>query len=441
MTLRPGGARSNASWSRGCRATGGSLGRLPASVCLLLVIAQAVAVGNRRETPTASPTAVMWVMGYYVGYHRGIQPPSSVDYSTMTHIIVGPVLPRRGGSFDTSFYIDPVSGPAWARETVERAHTAGIKAILMVGGAGADITAFREVNDPVVRSAFVRNLAAIVKDFGFDGVDMDWEPLSIDGPNPDANDRNRFLALSRDVREAMSDKVMLVPVGWNNANRDNAVNPYYGALAAYYDRINVMSYRMNSCGNWWASWHSSPLFGETASTPSSVDNSVQALRRSGVPSAKIGIGIALVGQPYENGVWQNGRFVHATAGPYVDAPHRNTNRAAIRISDNDVSYSNIIRYYDDPAARRWDDTAKVPYLTFATPKPIPTPGWANPPIRTTYVTYEDERSIGEKGRYVEQRALGGTIVWTISQGYLHWRINGEKDPLMKAVKAAFLSSR
>jgi chitinase len=60
-------------------------------------------------------------------------------------------------------------------------------------------------------------------------------------------------------------------------------------------------------------------------------------------------------------------------------------------------------------------------------------------LRTTYVTYDDEQGIAEKGAYVRNNGLGGVIIWTISQGYLgDWKTSGEVDPLMKAVRKAFL---
>jgi chitinase len=391
------------------------------------------AITNVAVNCASTTTQGIWVMGYYVGYHSGIQPPAMVDYSAMTHVMVGALQPTHGGNFDESFYIGATNGPLWAKETVRLAHLNGTKAILMVGGAGASmIAAFREVSDPNIRATFVANLKAIVDKYGFDGVDMDWEPLQLSG-TPD--DRPAFLALSQDLRAAMPDKVMTIPVGWNNSNSNNMDNTYFGTLAGIYDRLNMMSYQMNWTGSGWYTWHSSALFGATGHTPSSIDNTVQALINSGVPKAKIGIGMGFYGQPYENAHWANGALVYATSN-YVTGPGQNSDNTVIQLSDNDVSYSNIMHYYYEAAALKWDDIAKASYLSFSTPKEVHQPSWAT--IKTTYLTYEDERSIAEKGTYVKQQGLGGVIIWTISEGYLDWQTSGEKDPLMKATKAAFL---
>lgn len=394
----------------------------------------AVVSATGMEAP-AAPSAV-WVMGYYVGYHAYLQSPDQLDYSTMTHIMIGAAEPNMDGTFNTSFFLGATEGPAWARDTVQRAHAAGIRAILMLGGAGY-VSDFRATSDDAIRTAFVNNLTDIVTSYGFDGIDLDWEPLEFSNPD----DRPTVRLLMQALHAAMPTIIYTIPVGWNNMNFDNMADPFYGDISQYFDRVNMMSYQMVWTGDGWESWHSSALYGATATTPSSIDNTTQALIRAGVPRAKIGIGVGFYGVPFEQGHWiESGQFVHYTTGPYITGPHQNTDNAVIRFADNDVSYSNLIRYYYEASAERWDDTAKVPYLSWSTPKWIvgAPPSWANESMKTSFVSYDNERSIAEKGGYVKQEGLGGIVIWTISEGYLEWKANGEKDPLMKAVKAAFI---
>jgi chitinase len=49
------------------------------------------------------------------------------------------------------------------------------------------------------------------------------------------------------------------------------------------------------------------------------------------------------------------------------------------------------------------------------------------------VSYEDPRSIAEKGAFVKAQGLGGAILWTINQG----RVNGA-DPLTKAAYSSIV---
>ena len=50
---------------------------------------------------------------------------SQVDFSCLTHVMVGAVTVNTDGSIDSSFFIDPTNGPLWAKDTVQRAHAAG----------------------------------------------------------------------------------------------------------------------------------------------------------------------------------------------------------------------------------------------------------------------------------------------------------------------------
>ncbi len=403
------------------------------NVCKAACIALGLAVAG-----PALPAHDAKVIGYYVGYQNALQAPAQVDYSAMTHVAVGSALPRADGTFDTQFYLGVVAGPAWARDVVARAHAAGIQAILHVGGAGDDtVAAFRASYDEEVRADFVANLAAIVADYGFDGIDLNWEPIS-------AADQPNLLALAQGLRAALPGRFMSIPLGNANMNY-GPPDPFFGALSESFDLVNMMSYGMlwTGLGSGWASWHHAPLFGQAPSHPMSVSYNVEWFLNSGIPRGKIGVGMGFYGEPYENGTWSGGVFVHRASPPFVTAPRQEisqaANQAEVRLSDNWFSYSNIMRYVHEPAAWRWDDEAQASYLSFAVPKELPWPSWAVPPVRTSYVVYEDEASIAAKGAYVHEQELGGAIVWTVSQGYLEWAASGEKDPLMKAVKLAFLS--
>ena len=401
------------------------------------------AYGTVRQTATvtiaSADTNPVWVLGYYVGYHRTIQRPDQIDYSTMTHIIVGAAVPGMDGSLDTSFYTGgEAAGHAWANETVQRAHAAGRKALLMLGGAGA-IAGFQATASPAVRASFVANVKAFVEECGFDGVDVDWEPIDI------AADGQTVLALL-DALQApgalpRSSYVYTLPVGWNNKNFDPMADPFYGTVSAYFDRVSTMSYTMLWIGDGWETWHSSPLYGQTDNAPSSIDDTVRALRAAGVPDEKLGIGIGFYGTAYENGGWSSsaGAYVHQNPPEipdYATAPHQSTAHVFSRYGDNQVSYSNIMQYLHRGTAYRWDEAARVPYLSWESPAQFNYPGVSD--MQTTYVTYDDEQAIAEKGAYVRKNGLGAVMIWTISQGYLgSWKTTGELDPLMKAVWLAF----
>lgn len=356
--------------------------------------------------PLPAPDGQTWVMGYYVGYHRDMYPLDAVNWAAMTHVMLGRVLPTPDGHVNDSFDIDPINGPIWAKSVVERAHYHNRKVILMLGGAGAHGD-FVNATRPEVRSRFVGELITLLDRYGADGLDIDWEPIT-------AEDQAPLRALVEDLRARRPGLILTLPVGWANANFPEwTATPFIRDIAPLLDRINIMSYSMNGVYSGWQAWHSSALSGHTANTPSSVESSVNAYANIGVPLSKLGIGIGFYGSCFRG----------------VTQPRTTSSTMALVADDNAMSYANIMNQYHSASVRFWDDQARVPYLSSAS---------GLGPLGCTFVSYEDPQSIALKGEYVRQRGLGGAILWNINEGYLSGAPEGQRDPLMDAVKRAFL---
>ncbi|MFS8066798.1 MAG: glycoside hydrolase family 18 protein, partial [Byssovorax sp.] len=203
-----------------------------------------------------------WVSGYYVGYQQNLYPTSAIDWSGLTHLFVGRVVPNSNGTLNTTFDIDATNGPIMAKKLVQLAHQNGKKAVVMLGGAGA-LSSWQGAASAQNRGAFVQNLKKLAQDYGFDGFDLDWEPLS-------GGDQPAFKALAQAIRAAMPSTLLAVPVGWVGMNNSN-VGSFYGDIAPLFDQINIMSYGMAGGWSGWQSWHSAALYGETSTTPTSID--------------------------------------------------------------------------------------------------------------------------------------------------------------------------
>lgn len=346
--------------------------------------------------PPPPPAGSRWVSGYYAGYQRSLYPEAEVDFSILTHLFVGAVLPQSNGGVDTTFYITNTQGPAMARTLATRAHQAGRKAVLMLGGAGTH-DAMASAASSANRATFVANLLKTMDDLGYDGIDVDWEPIT-------ATDRPNLLALLQALRAARPGMILTIPVGWVNTNFPGEVDSWYAQVAGVVDQMNVMTYSMAGPYGGWLSWHTSALFGHKGNTPSSVQSSADRYRAVGVPAAKLGIGI-----PFYGVCWRG-----------VTGPNQTSSTMTIIADDNTMSYRNIMASYHTASARQWDDVAKMGYLSFASP---------TGPQGCQFVSYDDEQSIAEKGAYVRSAGLGGAIIWTINQGHL----GAGQDPLLRAV--------
>ncbi|WP_371928655.1 glycosyl hydrolase family 18 protein [Myxococcus vastator] len=160
-----------------------------------------------RGIPAPPPPSGKWVSGYYTGWNADLYPPEKVDFSALTHILVGRVTPNPDGTVNTQF--DNSNGPAIARTLSMRAHAAGRKAIIMVGGAGEHdgwVGAASDAN----RARFVQSLLNAVDTFGYDGLDIDWEPV-------EQADKPALLALIQALRAARPQMLLTMPIGWVNS--------------------------------------------------------------------------------------------------------------------------------------------------------------------------------------------------------------------------------
>jgi chitinase len=344
-------------------------------------------------------------MGYYAGYQASLYPVDQIPWASLTHVAVAFTLPRNDGTLDESLDIDATNGPALARSLVQAAHANGRFAIASIGGAGLH-DQFAAAASTDMRATFVSNLAALLAKYGYDGLDLDWEPV-------ESADQVPLQALVQALRAATPAGTLLtMPVGYENVNIPDDLS-IYAAMAPDLDRINIMTYGMAGAFEGWKSWHSSALYQTDSATPTSIDSSVKLYLQAGVPAAKLGIGAGFYGLCYT---------------PPVTAPDQALGAATLVGDDGTLSYGNLAAVYDLSTGLR-DTAAHSPYLSFAT---------ATGPKGCGYVSYEDAQSLGDKGAYIRTNNLGGVIIWTINEGYLPSAPTGQRSPLLTALGAAVL---
>ncbi|MFP2929524.1 glycosyl hydrolase family 18 protein [Pyxidicoccus sp. 3LG] len=371
------------------------------------VIATSQADTTKKATATVTVTAPTpggsnkWVSGYYTGWNADLYPPEKVDFSALTHIIVGRATPRPDGTLSTAF--DNSNGPQMARTLATRAHAAGRKAIIMVGGAGEHanwVGAASNAN----RARFVQSLLSAMDSLGYDGLDIDWEPV-------EAADKPNLLALVKELRAARPNMLLTFPIGWINTNVATDADPWFAQLAPYLDQINVMSYEMIGPWDGWQSWYTSALYGHAGNRPTSVASSLQGWVNAGIPKAKLGMGI-----PFYGMAWRN------ITGPYQAF----TNWSDYVGSDNSFTYRKI-QQLSASGTYHWDAVAAASYLTFSTPVEDGTVRW---------ISYDSPQTIAAKGTFARDNGYGGTIIWTINQGCTNPTTGA--NPLLDAVRDAFL---
>ena len=162
---------------------------------------------------------------------------NTIQYSKLTHINYAFALPLSDGS------IKPIDNPAKLQTIVSKAHAAGVKVLIAIGGwsdAGnlLDPTFETLAGNATSRNRFISAAMNIVNTYGLDGIDIDWE-------YPDAGQSsNNFDALMTGLSNQLkpAGKLLSAAVIGNGGQGDGVSSTVLSAV----DYLNIMSYDANN---------------------------------------------------------------------------------------------------------------------------------------------------------------------------------------------------
>lgn len=167
------------------------------------------------------------VLGFYPNYTT-----PNIDYTKLTHIMFAFAVPGASGE---------ISNPFIPADVVTKAHAAGVKVIVSVGGAQplSLSDAFRSIAaNATARSNFAKNAKSLCDTRSVDGIDIDWEYPR------DSQDSTNLTLLLKDLRAALGTKLITMDVA-----ADGEKGIWVGRSAVpYIDFLNVMSY--DYTGEW-----------------------------------------------------------------------------------------------------------------------------------------------------------------------------------------------
>ncbi|GIE98906.1 glycosyl hydrolase family 18 protein [Paractinoplanes rishiriensis] len=155
---------------------------------------------------------------------------TSVQYSKLTHINYSFALPNANGT------LQPIENTAKLQQLVTLGHQNNVKVSLAIGGwnDGNDSAFESLAANASTRSAFVSNVLNVVRQYGLDGVDIDWEY-----PDPGASGNN-FTALMQQLSTALHNEGKLLTAAVvSEGGTANGVQP---AVFGMVDWLNIMAY-------------------------------------------------------------------------------------------------------------------------------------------------------------------------------------------------------
>ena len=257
----------------------------------------------------------------------------------------------------------------------------GVRIIMTVSGTHENGTNLATISaSDETRAIFVSSIIELIEKYGFAGVDIDWEYPTDSGA--------KFTTLMADVYNGVKayDQELLVtsaiPAGPFSYSKYGLKNS-----SQYLDLVNMMSYDMG-CEQM---YHHAALYKSSMTySGCSVEESVNVFKNLGVPLDKIVIGAAFYGRKTEVT-----SFNYSTSNGTASG---NVNKnGSVGVS---LSYSSIYNSYinNNPNAKvYWDNTAKANYIYDSNAK--------------LFITYESEKSLEEKCKYVVSKGVKGIMWW------------------------------
>lgn len=345
--------------------------------------------------------ADLWCSGYFPGWEQAGMPASNIDFSVITDVIHFSLIPNANGTLDTT---GNGITPAYTTDLVTRAHAANRKALICVGGAG---TSFESPATNAYVSAFVQNLTNFMATGGYDGIDVDWEPLS----DSDNTLFTNFVTRLRAALNGFSTHKLLtvaVPAGTTPS--------IVAAVQSKFDQINLMTYDLSGPYPGWVTWYNSPIYNEGITFPSvpgeyvpCIDATVTDFLGGGIATNLLGIGI-----PFYGYVWQGGAGTSTGGATQPDQGWTNAP------SMNPSSYVDLMSSNFAASEYHYDAGAQAAYFSVTNASKS----------QDMFISYQDQRACGATVSYARNRGLGGFIIWELAQDH----VANKPDALLQAIK-------
>jgi len=360
------------------------------------------------------------IIGYYPSWQMykrgGAVVPEVVDYSRYTIINYSFFAPDSNGYLKgTDPWADTLllrgridwgkPQPAYFTNTslVDFAHLWGVKVMISIGGWTLSDNFPGIADDPEKTKTFVKECVRVIKEFQFDGIDIDWEYPCYEehSGRPDVDKKN-FTTFMRAIRSGIDtlgkelDREFLLTAAFG-ANTGQMDCIEYGEVSKFMDYINMMTYDFN--GTWSPDAnHNSPLYSPAKGYEGSLDLAFKLLRERDVPAKKINLGVAFYGRTIKG-------FKGKEPAMYAEHDGK-TDVERYPLHEGMPLYYRIVDEIAD-YEEKWDEAAQTPYLINKKD--------------SSFVSYDNEKSIRLKAQYALDNKCAGVIIWDATGDYMEKR--------------------
>ena len=356
---------------------------------MILMAVFSVAPALAQNSSAQLPKRIVGDYGYWSKYQDPPYSHAEIPYHKLTHIN------HAGVSFNADGSLSVPDG-FFEPDLNKRAHAAGVKVMLLLGGD------FDGLDASGALDTLVANIAAFAQEHHYDGVDMDWEyPATTE-------ERNFFVKLMKALRESNPDYTLSIDVApWGGYGYD------LKHLQLSLDFFNIMMY---DCAGPWTAYGqlNSPIFWDPNDPapwecqPGGSAKDTADIFLKHVPAAQLNMGTPFYGYHYTNINQLFGLCPNAATSP--DGACDNTVLT--------VNYGPDLKHRinRDGWYTQYDPIALVPYM-------LKTDG------SDGYITYDDPFSTYYRVWYSDwKRGLGGTFMWALDEDY-----DGHSQDLLDAM--------
>ena len=299
-----------------------------------------------------------------------------------------------------------IDGLRYLKENMKLRRSTGVRIVLSIGGGGTGSAGFSDacITDEK-RAKFVESIMDIVKEYSFDGIDLDWEyPAWVGLSDSRPEDKDNFTKLCKELRVALDeykDGMLLTSAMIGGIN----VERFYDLpeLNKYLDYFHLMTYDLNSSGL--TTHHSNTLPGNRVY---SCKNAMETYMSGGVDASKIVIGAAFYGKisTLATPTTPTSAVLLKPIAKTEEGKDDTKTIQFTKIKEQYLTNPDFVKLYDAPSGAY--------YLTDG----------------KTFITYDDPEIFVEKADLVKNNNLGGLMFWDYgsdSTGTLLFRLCAEVD--------------
>ncbi|XP_065559304.1 uncharacterized protein LOC136026547 isoform X1 [Artemia franciscana] len=351
---------------------------------------------------------------------------SNINPYLCTHLVYAFV------GMDSEFRLRPfdkwqdIDQGAYAKFNGLKTYNKELKTLLAIGGWNEGSKRFSLLaEDSELRKNFTKSVVRYLRQYQFDGFDLDWEyPGSRDGGRPE--DKENYLRLVKDLRRAFESEAkktkrprllltMAVPAGIETIEKGYDVP----RLSKYLDFFNLLSYDYHASTEPLVNHHS-PLrsYDETDFEHQlTVEYTVRHYLKNGAPRHKIVVGIPTYGRAYK-------LFNPDVNG--LESPSLGPSEASKYTKEK--GYMAYYEICEKIGVENW--LIEKPYPEDVGPYAYSQEG--------DWVGYDDEDMVARKANYVLEEDLGGIMFWSLETDDFRGVCTGKQYPLLEAGKEAII---